>query len=149
MKVVLLDNIKGVGQVGDVKDVNDGYARNFLFPRKAARPATDGILKDIQALKAKKLQFAALRHQEAVELCGKLAGTRVELSAKANEQGTLFAGVEAHHVARALSATAGIQIPDEAVRLTDHIKNVGDHTVTVELAEGATCDITVAVTPEK
>ena len=148
MKVVLLDNIKGIGQVGDIKDVSDGYARNFLFPRRSARPASEGVLKDVQALKLKKLQELALAKDKAVELAAKLAGTKIELSGKANDKGTLFAGIEAHHVADAVSAAGGVKISPDMVKLPEHIKTVGEHQVTLELADGVTAEVHVNVTAE-
>jgi large subunit ribosomal protein L9 len=149
MKVVLLDNIKGIGQVGDIKDVSDGYARNFLFPRNAARSASEGVLKDVQTLKLKKLQELALAKDKAQELATKLAGIQLELTGKANDKGTLFAGIEAHHVADAVTSAAGVKISPDMVKLPEHIKTVGEHQVVLELADGVTASVTVVVTAEK
>lgn len=148
MRVVLLDNIKGIGRVGDIKDVNDGYARNFLLPRKLAKPVTPGVLSDVEAVKAKKLEALSLKEQEAKELAQKLNGSTVEVSGRANGQGTLFAGIEEKHVAHALSAAAGIHIAPESVRMGGHIKMLGEHPVTIELAEGVTATVTVVVSRE-
>ena len=149
MRVVLLDNIKGIGQVGDIKDVSDGYARNFLFPRRAARPASVGILKDVQTLKLKKLQEFALAKDKAQELATKLAGMKIELTGKANDKGTLFAGIEAHHVADAITAVAGVNISADTVKLPEHIKTVGEHQVILELTDGVTASVTVVVIAER
>jgi len=145
MKVVLLDNIKGIGQVGDVKNVSDGYARNMLLPRGLAKPVTEGLLKDIEALKAKKLQAIALAHAEAQKLAEKINGTKIQLTGKANEQGTLFAGIEAHQIAQTLSKTAGIQIDAAALELPEHIKTLGEHSIRVNLSADVTADIVVEV----
>lgn len=145
MKVVLLDNIRGVGHVGDIKDVADGYARNFLYPRNLARPATAGAIKDAAALQAKKLQAMTLATTEAEAVAQKLSGTTVTISAKANEQGTLFAGIEASEIADETSKVAGVHISPEQVLLPEHIKDVGSHIVRIELVEGVHVDVTVEV----
>jgi len=145
VKVVLLDNIKGLGRVGDVKGVSDGYARNKLFPFKLARPATEGIIRDVESIKAKKLQAASLAHQEAQALAEKLTGARIELSGPANAQGKLFAGIEAEAIAQALSKVAGVHINASMIQLEEHIKTIGEYPVLVTLADNVTVPITVVV----
>jgi large subunit ribosomal protein L9 len=145
MKVILLDSIRGIGQAGDIKNVSDGYARNFLFPRGSARPVTDGALKEVASVRIKKLQTLSLARQEAAELALKLDGSRIALSGKANTHGTLFAGIEAEPIAASVSALAGIHIDAHAIMIAEPIKTIGDHEVTVRFADGITARITVAV----
>lgn len=147
MKVVLLDNVKGIGRVGDVKDVNDGYARNFLFPRKLGRPATDGIVKAVATLKAQKLEAHALEHAQALALAETLRGQHIAIRGKANAKGTLFSGVPAELVAERVSTLAGVHIPAASVVAHDHLKHVGAHTVALKLAEGITTEVTVDIEP--
>lgn len=146
MKVILLDNIRGVGQVGDVKEVSDGYARNFLYARKLARPVSSGVIKDIESLKAKKLQALELAKDEAQKLATKLTGAKINLSGKANEQGKLFAVIEKAVVVEAVSKLAGAKIDDAQIILKDQLKTVGQHEIDLELAEGITVLITAEVT---
>lgn len=133
-KVILLQNIRGIGQVGDVKDVNDGYARNFLFPRKAAKPLTEGTLKDVNATKAKKLEIQAMAQKETQELAQQLTGTTIELTGKASEKGKLFAAI------------SEVTAAGHTFKLPEHIKTTGDHPVVLELAHGISASVTVRVT---
>lgn len=149
MKVVLLDNVKGVGQVGDVKNVTDGYARNFLIPKGAAKPVTEGILKDVQILKAKKLQSIELAKSQAQELAVKIEGMKIEMPGRANEQGTLFAGIEARDIAKVISHSAGLQISPSQIRLERHIKTLGEHPVKIELVNDVLASLTLNVISER
>src|SRR5690349_6749080 len=117
MKVILLDNIRGVGQVGDVKDVSDGYARNFLLPNGKAKAASAGALKDVDAIKGKRLAALAVARTEAEAAAAKLSGTVIELTGKANEQGTLFAAITAGDIAEALSTSAGMRFEAAQIAL--------------------------------
>lgn len=153
MRVILLDNIRGIGQVGDIKEVSDGYARNFLFPRHKARPASGGVAKDIEGLKAKKLEARALAHAQAEELAIKLSAMTITLQRKTNPKGKLFSGITATDIAEAVSNEAGIHITPDAIALDlprrqagGHIKTIGDHTVRIKLSDGLTADMKVTVT---
>jgi large subunit ribosomal protein L9 len=145
MRVILLNSIRGIGQAGDIKDVSDGYARNFLFPRGSAKPATDGMIKEAASIRVKNMETTSLAHQQAADLALKLNGSRIELSGKANSQGKLFAGIEAGPIAASFSTLAGVHITADAVKLAEHIKTVGEHTVSIELADGVTTLVTVVV----
>lgn len=136
MKVILLSNIRGIGHVGDIKEVSDGYARNFLFPKGAAKPATEGIIKDVSAGKAKKLEVAAMARHQIQELATALSNTRVSLSGKANQKGTLFAAI------------GEVTINGRTFRLPEPIKSTGEHPVLLKLAEGITTEIIVIVTAQ-
>ena len=149
MKVVLLDNVKGIGHVGEVKNVSDGYARNFLIPHGSAKPVTDGIMKEVEAIKAKKLQAIELAKSQAQQLAGKLEGIKVTLAGRANEQGTLFAGIEAKDIAKAVSHTAGVKIEPTHVLLDEHIKSLGEHPVKIELADGVIANVVIHVASEE
>jgi large subunit ribosomal protein L9 len=148
MRVVFMDNIKGVGQVGDVKDVADGYARNFLMPRGLAKPATDAVLRDIEAIRAKKAAVLERHRSEAEALAARLSGVTVTIAGKANEQGTLFAAIEAADVAAAITKQAGVAVSAEQVKLPEHLKTVGDHPLTLELAEGVSAAITLKISAQ-
>ncbi|MEK7638367.1 MAG: 50S ribosomal protein L9 [Patescibacteria group bacterium] len=145
MKVILLDNVKGVGQVGDIKEVSDGYARNFLLPRGLGKRITDGVMKEVAGLKIKKLQVQALEHAQSVELAAKLAGATIALQGKANEKGTLFSSISEADIAEQLSKQAGAHIPATAVVIEGHIKSVGMHNARVQLASDVSADVTVEV----
>jgi large subunit ribosomal protein L9 len=148
MRVVFMDNIKGVGQVGDVKDVADGYARNYLLPRGLAKPATDAVLRDIEAIRAKKAAVVERQRAEAEAVASRLSGVTVTLTGRANEQGTLFAAIEPAEVAAAVTAQSGVAIAAEQVKLPEHLKTVGEHPVSLELAEGVTAAVTLKISAE-
>ncbi|HTP57107.1 MAG TPA: 50S ribosomal protein L9 [Candidatus Paceibacterota bacterium] len=146
MKVVLLDNVRGIGHVGDVRDVADGYARNFLLKRGLAHAATPGAIRDASVHASKKQEANALAHTEMAALADRLRGTTVNVAGHANEKGTLFDSIDAAKVAEAVSASAGIRISPDQVRLPEHIKTIGEHPIVLELADGITADVTVSVT---
>jgi large subunit ribosomal protein L9 len=148
MKVILLDNIRGIGRVGDIKEVSDGYARNFLLPRGLGKPATEGTVRDVSALKSKKLEAAALAETEARQVAERIQGTVVAIAAKANKQGKLFAGVEADQIAKAISETAGAHITADQLQLKEPLKTVGEHPVTVALTDEVNAPIVVTITAQ-
>jgi large subunit ribosomal protein L9 len=145
MKVVLLDNVKGIGRVGEVKDVSDGYARNYLIPRGIGKPVTEGILKDVQGLKAKKLEALSLARAQSEQLVAKLAGVVVVLHRKANKKGTLFSGITESDVADALSKIAEAHIPSTAVVFDGHIKALGVHEVRIQLADDLVANVNLDI----
>ena len=147
MKVILLDNIRGIGQIGDIKEVNDGYARNFLFPRKLGRPASAGVAKDIESMKAKKLEALALTKTQSEELAQKLTGMAIVLQGKSNEKGKLFSAITPADVAHAVSREAGVHIPPDAVELDEHLKTIGEHSVHINLSGNISAPITVTIVP--
>ncbi|MCC6934308.1 MAG: 50S ribosomal protein L9 [Candidatus Yanofskybacteria bacterium] len=147
MKVVLLDNIKGVGKVGEVKEVNDGYARNFLIRRGLGKPATAGAVKESEQLKAAKLEARALAHAQAQEIAQRLAGTMVTLAGKANPQGKLFSSVTAADIAERVSAAANAHITASAIKLNGHLKTLGEHEVEVQLTDDIATAIHVVIEP--
>ncbi|HVV39161.1 MAG TPA: 50S ribosomal protein L9 [Candidatus Paceibacterota bacterium] len=127
MKVILLKDVRNVGHIGEVKNVADGYARNFLFPQKLAEPATE---EKVAAVETKKKEHEAAIQKEEEALTAKimqLRGKKVVLSARATEKGGLFKAIAAKDVLRAIKAEHNIDIPEEAIEFPDHIKTVGEH----------------------
>lgn len=145
MKVILLDNIRGVGMAGDIKEVNDGYARNFLLPRKLARLASAGAVQNISLLKKNKLTAIQVAKENAKKVSEFLKGTTITLSARTNEKGTLFDGIEAKDIARAMQEKHGISVPPEHIKLSQHIKHTGPHYVIIELDPKIKVEIVVEV----
>lgn len=145
MRVILLDNVKGVGRIGDVKDVNDGYARNFLFPRRLGKPASSGAVKEAELLKSRRLESAEMGRTHARELAQKLHGATIVMHGKANEKGTLFSAIPRTAVAEKISETAGVRIDPDHIRSDDHLKTLGPHAVHLRLADGVTADLTVDI----
>jgi large subunit ribosomal protein L9 len=147
MKVLLCEDVKKLGWLGDVVEVNDGYARNYLLPQGLARVATDA---NIRAIAEKKAGRAEQRIQESKrfeEAAKRVEGAEAVVAAKANEQGVLFGSVSARQIAANLRAQ-GFEVADEVVQLTEHIKQIGTHTVTLRFADDVTAAVNVVVVPE-
>lgn len=148
MKVILLDNIRAVGKVGDLKEVKDGYARNFLLPRHLARIASEGVVKDVEQMKAKKLAAYDLAQSQAREIADKFKDVTISLSGSANEKGTLFAAIEPEQIATELSSIAGAKIDPTHILLSEPIKTLGEHTLTLDLTDEVSVPITVQISKQ-
>ena len=147
MKVILTDEIRGLGTRGDVVTVKDGYARNYLFPKNLAREATPGNLKSIEQERKK---WAALGQQEkevAQKAAERAEGTKIVVHKRVGENGQLFGSVTANEIADALVAK-GIEVDKRRIELTHPIKNIGTHDVDVRLHREVTAHIQVEVVPQ-
>jgi large subunit ribosomal protein L9 len=145
MKVILLDNIRGIGRIGDVKEVADGYARNFLLARGKARPATSAAARDAETLMARKREALGVAREEAESLRAKMTGLSVTVGGAANAKGTLFAAVDPGVIAEKLSSVLHVRIDPLQIHPTDHLKTVGEHTIGISLPGGVTGQMTVVV----
>ena len=151
MKVILLQNIKSFGRMGDVKNVADGYARNFLFPRKIAKLATDAALKDVSSLKKKLESSQKLEKENAAKLVEQLKDVVLEFTRKAAKTGKLYSAVTEEDIAEALAKQSGFKIEPDSVRLEEHeghIKQLGEHLIKVELAPEIVAEIKIKVSQE-
>lgn len=145
MKVVLLQDVKGHGKKGELCNVSDGYARNFLFPKKLAVEADNAALNEL-----KNREEAAAHHkQEEIDaanaLAAKLDGKTVEIKAKAGAGGKLFGSVTSKEIANEIADTLGLQIDRKKMSVAD-IKNFGEYTAEIKLYKGISAKITVKVT---
>ncbi|MCL6547435.1 MAG: 50S ribosomal protein L9 [Alicyclobacillus sp.] len=144
MKVILLADVKGQGKQGEIKDVSEGYARNFLFPRKLAVEATPGNLQQLQAQKDARARKEAQELQAAKELAASLQGRTVTVRAHAGEGGKLFGAVTAKHIADSL-AQSGITVDKRKIHLAEPIKAVGGYQIQVKLHPEVTATLHVLV----
>ena len=147
MKVMLCEDVKALGWLGDVVEVNAGYARNYLLPQGLAKPATDANLRAIAKEKASRAEKRTLEMEQLQEVAKAVQGAEAVVAAKANEQGVLFGSVGASQIAANLRQL-GFEITDEFVALGEHIKQVGTSEVTLKFAEDLTATISVVVVPE-
>jgi len=146
MKVILLQNIKGIGQIGDIKDVNDGYGRNFLLPRKMAKAATAQSIKESELLKKKLKEVLEIEHKKALEIADKLKDVTLEVTEKANASGKLFAAVGRKEIAHKLKEVSGYDVAEDAIVIQEHaIKTTGEHMVLLELTDEVKPEIKVIV----
>jgi large subunit ribosomal protein L9 len=150
MRVVFVEEIEGVGRIGEVKNVADGYARNYLLPRKLAIPATPAALKQAE-VRAQ----AAARQQEKIDQsaqsqANKLEGKTLTIKARVGEQGRLFGSVTAADIAEALAATLGIEEFDRHhVELEQPLRETGQHEVPLRLSRNVRTTVTVDIVPEE
>src|SRR3989344_7914112 len=103
MRVILLENIKNFGKMGDVKNVSDGYARNFLFPKKMAKPATDAALKEVDSLKKKLEATQRMERESAAKLAEQLKDAVLEFTRKATKTGKIYSAVTKEDIAEILN----------------------------------------------
>lgn len=147
MQVILKKDVQNLGEAGDVINVKDGYARNFLLPQGVAEVATAGALenreKNLARIKAKqeKLHAEAVAKAEQIEKFGKL-----ELSAKAGESGKLFGTITTKKLTEELQAKAGIEVDRKNVSLNAPINKVGEYTMLIKLTSKVKCELAVVVT---
>ena len=144
MKVILTEEIRGLGTRGDVVTVKDGYARNFLLPKNLAREATAGNLKQIEHERRKWALLAQQERDAAQKAADKVKGTKIRIEKRVGEQGHLFGSVTANEIADAL-LEKGIEVDKRRIELEHAIKSAGVHEVEVRLHREVTAKISVEV----
>jgi large subunit ribosomal protein L9 len=138
MKVILLKNVSKIGHKYEVKNVADGYAQNFLFPRGLARVAGKGAKKELEVLlkqheaERKVQEDLLLKNLESVELL------RIEIEERANEQGHLFAGINAIEIAELIKEKSNLTIPAQCIELDKPVKEVGEHKIPLKIQDKKT-----------
>ena len=148
MKVILLADVKGTGKKEQIVNVSDGYARNFLFPRKLAVEATSTAMNSVQRAKAAEDHRENLRKKDAMDLADKLRNKGIELTARAGEKGRLYGSITGQEVADALEQQHGIKVEKRKVELSEPIRAVGDYEASVLLYSGITVPMKVVVKAE-
>lgn len=148
MKVLLCDDIERLGWLGDVVEVNEGYARNYLLPQGLAKAASQGNIKSIAKEKAARGEERIKIRKRFTEAAAKVEGAEAVVAAKANEQGHLFGSITEKEIAANLREQ-GFAVADEIVKLDTHIKEVGTHTVTLRFAEDLTASVNVVVVSDQ
>ncbi len=147
MKVIFSQNIKGVAQVGDMKNVSDGYARNFLLPRKLAKAATAQAADEVEDLKKSRGAEAIEDHARAEELAKKLAGGVIEVAEGANPEGHLYGSIDAKKIAEAIERTYHVKLSSDQINLPHHLKTLGEHSIELKLHHAIATTLTVRVLP--
>jgi large subunit ribosomal protein L9 len=148
MKVLLCEDIDKLGWLGDVVEVAEGYARNYLLPQRLATPATEANIRAIAEEKGKRAEQRKLEGRRLEAAAKALEGAEAVVAAKANEQGHLFGSVTAREIAANLREQ-GFEIADKIVQLPEHIKEVGTHPVTLRFSPDLTVTVNVVVVAEQ
>lgn len=143
MQVILLNDVPKVGRKYDVKNVSDGYAQNFLIPRRLAERATPARLEGIKQHKANIAVEHAMQQDLLKKNLAALAEQRIEMFVRANEKGHLYEGIHAEEIAAALAAQH-IALDPEFLKLAQPIKEVGEHVIELQ-AQGLTSKLTLVV----
>ena len=147
MRVILKSEIRGLGRPGDVKDVADGYARNYLLPRGLAIEATGGELKHLAQERDAARARRDRAHVDAEDLAKRLGEITLVFKLKAGEQGKTFGSVTAKEVAEALRKEAKAEIDKTKVVLHEPLRSLGVHKVEVRLLPDVRANVTVAIEP--
>jgi large subunit ribosomal protein L9 len=148
MKVVLRDDVENLGTKGDVVDVADGYARNYLVPRGLAMKATKGVVRQAEAMRRNRSAREVRDREAAQAQASALTGLRLEIPARAGEGGKLFGSVTASDIADAILAQQGIEVDRRKVTLAEPVKEIGEVEVVVKLHSDVDVALTVAVVAE-
>lgn len=148
MKVIFLQDVKGSGKKGDVKEVADGYARNFLIGKGLAVEATAKNMSDLAGKKSSEQHKADVAKQEAEAAAAKIKGKKVICKSKAGQGGKLFGSVTAGNIADLISEQLGIKVDKKKISLDTEIKAFGTYTAEVKFLAGISEKVTVEVTEE-
>ena len=146
MKVILTEEIRGLGTRGDVVSVKDGYARNYLFPKNLAREATPGNLKSIEQERKKWALLAQKEKEVAQKSAAAVQGIKITVQKRVGENNQLFGSVTANEIADALEAR-GVEVDKRRIELAHPIKTLGTHDVEVRLHREVNAHIQVEVVP--
>lgn len=145
MKVIFLQDVKGKGKKGQMMEISDGYARNYLLPRKLAVEATADAVNTKNMNDKAAAEKVAKERAEAVEISKKLRDMTLTVAAKGGGAGKLFGSVTNQEIADALKANAGITLDKRKIVISDPIKNVGTYTVQCKLGYEITAPLTVKI----
>jgi len=141
-----MQHVKGLGQKGEIKDVNEGYFRNFLSRQNLAREATSSAVKHINAQKTKAVEKLEGLKESALSVKTKIEGKSVTLVEKVSDSGKLYGSVSDKEVAEALKTQLKAVVPVKRLQVPDHIKEVGEYEVTAKLHNEVSANFTLNVT---
>lgn len=149
MKVVFFEDVEGTAQVGDVKDVKNGFARNFLLPNGLAGPTSKDNLSHANSLAQKEVRRQEKLDSEARKIIEKITNYTVTLEAKVGETGRLFGSITNRDVADKLNASTGLSVDAHTVLLAEPIREIGARPVTIKFTRNVSVEITVDVVPDE
>lgn len=148
MKVILLQDVKSLGKKGEIVNVNDGYARNFILPKKLGAEATAKNLNDLKLQKNNEKKVARENLDAAKEFAAELAAGKVELAIKVGEGGRTFGSVSSKEIAAAVKEQMKLDVDKKKIVLKENIKTLGTHIVNVKLHPEVTAELKVVVKEE-
>lgn len=149
MEVILLEDVKSLGKKGQIVKINDGYARNYVLPKKLGLEANAKNLNDLKLEKARQAKQAAEELQEAKELAVKVEEKPVKLTMKTGEGGKTFGTISTKEISAEAKKQLGLDMDKKKMKLDEPIKTLGTHIVTVKLHKEVTAKLTVVVGEDK
>lgn len=148
MKVILLQDVKSLGKKGEIVNVNDGYARNFILPKKLGLEANNKNMNDLRLQKKKEEKIAQDHLDAAKQLAVSLKDGKVELAIKVGEGGRTFGSVSSKEIAAAVKEQMGLDVDKKKIQLKETIKTLGTHNIPIKLHPEVTAELKVAVVEE-
>ena len=145
MQVILLEDVKSLGKKGEIVKVNEGYARNFILPKKLGVEANSKTLNDLKLKKANDEKVAKEQYEEALALKTKIEEAQVNLKIKAGEGGRTFGSVSSKEISQAAKEQLSLELDKKKIHLSEPIKTVGTHNVTVKLHPKVSAELKVKV----
>ena len=149
MKVILQSDIKGTGKKGQVVEVSDGHARNYLFPKNLAVPADKQNLNILSAKKSSEAHKKDLEKKEAIRIKEKLEKEVLKLNAKAGENGKIFGSITSKEISENIEKSFKEKIDKKKINIQDNIKAIGNYVVELKLFEGVTAKLKIIVENEE
>jgi large subunit ribosomal protein L9 len=147
VKVILNQEVRGVGAPGDIIEVADGYGRNYLLPRNLARLATEGAVRQAEGIRARRVAREIADLEQAQTIAAHLESLRVVIPAKAGTEGRLFGSVTTPQIVEAVERTGGTSIDRRRIHLDAPIKQIGSHQVTVRLHPEVEATVNLEIVP--
>lgn len=145
MEVILLQDVKSLGKKGEIVKINDGYARNYVLPKKLGIEATNKNINDLKLQKANEERVAKEIYEEAKEFAAQIASKAVTLEIKVGEGGKSFGSLSSKEIAKAVSEQLGFEIDKKKMVLPEPIKTLGNHTIPIKIHPKVTAQLKVIV----
>lgn len=149
MKVVLISDVKGLGNRGQIVEVKNGYANNYLIPQGLALRATRGKMKEIEQLAQMKMLRADRERQKAAEMAERIREHSFEIRAKVGAEGKLFGTITSREISKRIKAELGIDVDRKKIHLEEHIKHLGLYEATLRLHPEVEAVVHIKVVPEE
>lgn len=146
MRVVLIQDVKNIGKKGDIKEVSDGYARNFLLPRNLVSAATESAVKLALEIKSKQLEAEKINQEKTKELAKIIAGKKVIIKAK-EKKGKLFGSITAKNIAQELKKE-NVEISEKSIVLESPLKEIGEYEIKIRLDHGIETSLMLVIEKE-
>jgi large subunit ribosomal protein L9 len=147
MKLILTSDVDALGKRGDVVDVAEGYARNFLLPRKKAVRANEGALAQAEAIREARVEAERRAKEDAERLATQLVGSRVVIAAQAGDEGQLYGSISPADVVEGVKRFTGIELDRASLEISRPIKAIGLHEINIKLHEDVEFPLTLDVIP--